>query len=164
MLFNRLKKREPSSKAAASSSPAKPTFLLASEGRAYSQEALDCVASLAQKTESDIYILSIARVWGSAFGLPNAALMPTKKEWAIQREHVETAVLALRKMGITVQGRVLGTRNAAKKIVEEAHTHACQAIIMGADQPANFLIQAFQWSQEPHRVKRLAKIDVLLTR
>ena len=41
----------------------------------------------------------------------------------------------LRREGIYAEGRVIGTRAAAKRIVREAERLECDAIVMGADPP-----------------------------
>jgi len=57
---------------------------------------------------------------------------------------------------------VLGTRNAAKKIVQEAAQHNCEAIVMSADPDRNRVVGNVLWTQEPQRVRRRAKIPVFL--
>ena len=61
---------------------------------------------------------SIARVHGVSFGLPMPGLLPTRREWQEQRDHVARAVKRLRRKGLEAEGHVLGTRNATKKILE----------------------------------------------
>ena len=109
-----------------------------------------------------MYVLSIARVHGVAFGLPNPGLLPTKREWDEQREMVRKVVKRLRRKGIEADGRVIGTRNATKKIIDEAKISGCDAIVMTADPDRNRVVGDFSWSQEPQRVRRKAKIPVFL--
>jgi len=107
-------------------------------------------------------VLSIARVHGTALGLPNPGLLPTKREWDQQRELVERAVKRLRRRGLRAEGRVIGTRRAARRICEEAALAECEAIVMAADPDRNRLIADFLWSQEPQRVRRRARVPVYL--
>ena len=57
---------------------------------------------------------------------------------------------------------MLGTRNATKKILEEAAQHECQAIVMAADPDRNRIVGNVMWSQEPQRVRRKARLPVFL--
>ena len=57
---------------------------------------------------------------------------------------------------------MLGTRNATKKILEEAEAHRCEAIVMAADPDRNRVVATAMWSQEPQRVRRKAKLPVYL--
>lgn len=137
-------------------------ILLASEGRDISDAAIARVLELARRSDASVYVLSIARVHGVAFGLPNPGLLPTKREWDEQREMVGKVVKRLKRKGIEADGRVIGTRNATKKIVEEAKISGADAIVMTADPDRNRVVGDFIWSQEPQRVRRKAKIPVLL--
>jgi nucleotide-binding universal stress UspA family protein len=137
--------------------------LLASEGRAIPVAAVERAAQLARERSGEVYVFSIARVWGSSFGFPNPGLLPSKREWDEQRKVVDDAVRALRKRGVDANGRVLATRKATKRIVGEARRLDCAAIVMAADPPRNRFLSDLMWSQEPYRVQRRAKgIDVHL--
>lgn len=140
------------------------SILLASEGRAIPNSAIARVVELADRSYASVRVLSIARVHGVAFGLPNPGLLPTKREWDQQREIVRDAVKRLRRKGIDADGHVLGTRNATKKIVAEAEALACEAIVMAADPDRNRLLGDTMWTQEPQRVRRRAKVPVFLVR
>ena len=137
-------------------------ILLASEGRPMTDAAIGRVIELARSSNASVHVLSIARVHGVAFGLPNPGLLPTKHEWDEQRESVRKAVARLRRKGITADGHVLGTRNATKKILAEAIAEHCDAIVMGGDADANRFKGDFMWTQEPQRVRRKAKIPVFV--
>jgi nucleotide-binding universal stress UspA family protein len=69
-------------------------------------------------------------------------------------------MLKRRKIGATAQ--ISGTRNAAKRIITEARRRSADAIVMAADPPRHWLISDMMWSQEPYRVRRLARIPVYL--
>lgn len=139
-------------------------ILLASEGRPFSNAALSRVIELARSSDASVHVLSIARVHGVAFGLPNPGLLPTKREWDEQRESVRRAVARLRRKGLEADGHVLGTRNATKKILAEAVAEGCEAIVMGGDPDAKRLVADFMWTQEPQRVRRKAKVPVFVVR
>ena len=68
---------------------------------------------------------------------------------------------ALEKAGFDASGHVIGTRRAAKRILEESRRFGADAIVMGADRHRGVLSD-FIWSQEPHRVARRARVPVYL--
>ncbi len=88
--------------------------------------------------------------------------MPTKKEWAEQREIVDKTIRRLERKGLKAAGHVVGTRNATKKILAEARKEGCEAIIMAADPDRNRVTGNMMWSQEPQRVRRKSKLPVYL--
>ncbi len=138
-------------------------ILLASEGREIPDAAIRRVLELLYPTgERAVRVLSIARVHGVAFGLPNPGLLPTKREWDEQREIVRVAVTRLRRKGVDVDGHVVGTRNPTKRILSEATLEECEAIVMAADPDKPRLIANTMWTQEPQRVRRRAEIPVYL--
>ena len=54
--------------------------LLASEGRPIPAAAVEFAARIAAQSTAPVHVLSIARVWGTSFGLPNPGLLPNKRE------------------------------------------------------------------------------------
>jgi nucleotide-binding universal stress UspA family protein len=137
-------------------------ILLASEGRPISNAAIAQAIELARPAGATVRVLSIARVHGVTFGMPNPGLLPTKKEWAAQRDIVGKAISRLKRKGIEADGHVVGTRNAAKSILREAKNQGCDAIVMSADPDKNRLVSSMFWEQEPQRVRRKAKLPVFL--
>jgi len=136
--------------------------LLASEGRPFAPDAVEFAAALAEPRAAPVHVLSIARVWGTAFGFPNPNLNPSRQEWDQQRELVADAVRALERRGLKATGQVLGTRNAARRIADVARRSGYDAIVMGADPPRHWFVADFVWSQEPYRVRRRARVPVYL--
>ena len=137
-------------------------LLLASEGRAFPQAAIDLAARIARRGGGQVHVFAVTRVWGTGFGLPNPGLMPTKGEWDAQRAVVSDAVAALERHGVKAGGHVLATRKATKRILGEAERLGCGAIVMGADRPRNRFLADLMWSQEPYRVRKRARIPVYL--
>jgi nucleotide-binding universal stress UspA family protein len=137
-------------------------LLLASEGRRFPPGALDFAARLALPRRAPVHVLSIARVWGTAFGFPNPNLYPSRQEWDAQRDLVAKAVEALQARGLEATGQVFGTRSATRRIVSVAQQKGCDAIVMAADPPRHWFVSDFIWSQEPYRVRRRAKVPVYL--
>jgi nucleotide-binding universal stress UspA family protein len=137
-------------------------ILLASEGRPISDAAIARVIELVRRSGGDVRVFSIARVHGVSFGFPNPGLLPTKKEWTDQRQIVAKAIKRLQRKGIEAEGHVVGTRNAAKRIVQEAKVAGCEAIVMSADPDRNRIVGNTLWTQEPQRVRRRARMPVFL--
>jgi nucleotide-binding universal stress UspA family protein len=137
-------------------------ILLASEGRPIPDAAIARVVQLASRSGADVRVFSIARVHGVSFGFPNPGLLPTKPEWNEQRSIVQKAIKQLRRKGIEADGHVVGTRNAAKRIVQEAKLTGCEAIVMAADADRNRIVGNTLWTQEPQRVRRRSHIPVYL--
>jgi nucleotide-binding universal stress UspA family protein len=137
-------------------------ILLASEGRPISPAAVARAVELAKPAGASVHVFTIARVHGTAFGLPSPGLLPTKAEWATQRDLVSKTIARLERKGVKANGHVLGTRNATKKILEEAKKEGCEAIVMAADADRNRVTGNMMWSQEPQRVRRKAKLPVYL--
>jgi nucleotide-binding universal stress UspA family protein len=158
MAFGRLFKR---SRPAAGSSTAQ-RVLLASEGRRFSDEVIDFAADLARARDGRVRVLTIARLWGTGLGLPHPGLRPNKREMAEHEANIERALQRLKNAGIEADGHIITTRHPCKSILGEARRQACGVIVMGADQPRNWLIRDFMWSQEPYRVRRRASIPIHL--
>ncbi len=137
-------------------------ILLASEGRPIPDAAVDRVVELARQSGASAHVFSIARVHGVTFGMQTPGLLPTKAEWAAQRESVASAIKRLKRNGVEADGHVLGTRKATKKILQEAAKEGCDAIVMAADADRNRIVGDMLWSQEPQRVRRRAKLPVFL--
>jgi nucleotide-binding universal stress UspA family protein len=136
--------------------------LLASEEREIPRTAVDLAARMAKRSGAPVHVFSIARIWGTSFGFPNPGLFPSRGEWDQQRKNVEKAVARLKRKGVAADGRVVGTRNGAKRIVKEAARLGCDAIVMGADPERGPVVRNFMWSQEPYRVRRRANVPVFL--
>jgi nucleotide-binding universal stress UspA family protein len=132
-------------------------ILLASEGRPFTDAAIARVVELAKASDASVRVFTIARIHGVSFGMQMPGLLPTKSEWAEQRDIVNKAVKRLERKGIEADGHVVGTRKSTKRILQEAEFAGCDAIVMGADPDRNRAAGDFMWSQEPQRVRRKAK-------
>ena len=131
-------------------------LMVASEGRRISHPVIVEALELARPHHASVFVMSIARVWGTGLGFPNPGLLPSKREWDEQRLLVREAVSSFEKAGFDADGFVLATRRAAKRILAEARMRKIDAIVMGAD-PKRQVIGDFIWSQEPHRVARRSR-------
>jgi nucleotide-binding universal stress UspA family protein len=137
-------------------------ILLATEGRQIPEAAIRRVIELADRHHASVRVLSIARVWGTSFGLPNPGLLPTKQEMDAQRDIVGKAIARLKRKGIEADGHVIGTRKATQRICQEATLQECEAIVMAADPDRRWLVGEMMWTQEPQRVRRKAQVPVFL--
>ena len=148
---------EPATPPPESAPPQVNRVMVASEGRPISYEVMQKAMELARPLTAPIFVVSIARVWGSGLGFPNPWLQPSRREWAEQKEIVQTAVSAFEKAGFESAGVVLATRKAGKRIRKEAELRKMDAIVMGCDAPRRYLVADFLWSQEPHRIARRSR-------
>lgn len=142
--------------------PAGPSaVLLASTGIPFTKQELARCASLAGN--SPVTVLSVAKLHGSAFGLPNPGLMPTKRDREKQREIVEAAVRTLGRGGRSVDGQVVITRNPAKTIARAATRLQVQHVVLAA--PAQGRLRRFVEGDPVAGVRRrLKSADVVTAR
>ena len=77
-------------------------------------------------------MLSIARLHGYGFGLPNPGLMPTKKEREAQLVIVDAAIGRLAARGIEADGEVAITRAEASAIANTAKRRQVAVVVMDA--------------------------------
>jgi len=138
------------------------TILLASEGRPISHNAVAMAARLAADKAAGVHVLTVARIWGSAFGLPHPGLMPTARELQCQRDIVAAAIDELERQGIDCTGEVLRSRDGAKAILAKLRQRKYLEIVMGADPEPHWLIRGLLWSHEPYRVRRLSQLPIHL--
>ncbi|GAS89326.1 universal stress protein [Mycolicibacterium brisbanense] len=137
-------------------------ILLASEGRPFTEDALKLAARMSLEGRGRAMVITIARLHGTSFGLPNPGLQPNRREMAEQEEIVESAIAKLKKLGVPADGHIAITRSPRKSILKEARRCHCSAIVMGADPKRNPFVSSLMWSQEPYRVRRRSDIPVHL--
>jgi hypothetical protein len=77
-----------------------------------------------------IAVISIARLHGYAFGLPNPGLLPTKKEKDRQLDQVTAAISALEKCGRQADGQVAISRSPAKVFAGAARARGVSTIVI----------------------------------
>lgn len=136
--------------------------LVASEGRHITDDVLDLAEKLARAGNGRVRVLTVARLYGTSFGLPNPGLRPSRPELAEQEENLGRAVDRLERHGVEASGNLVITRNPGTSIMREAKQFRCSTIVMGADARRNWLIRSMMWSQEPHRVHRRSPLPVHL--
>jgi nucleotide-binding universal stress UspA family protein len=107
--------------------------LLASSGSPFSRAAMRRARELADG--QPVAVLSILKVYGSSFGLPNPGLMPTRRERDEQLKNVKVAISELERGGCTVDGQVAATRSAGRTIAKVARARKVSYVVMDS-QPA----------------------------
>lgn len=136
--------------------------LIASEGRRFNSDVIDMAVRMVRAQGGHARVLTVARLWGTGFGLPNPGLRPSRREMAEQEENIGWAISQLEDAGVSADGHIVTTRNPRKSILNEAKRQKCGAIIMGADPRRPWFIRGMMWSQEPYRVLAGTRIPVHL--
>ena len=77
-----------------------------------------------------VAVVTIARVYGSAYGLPNPGLLPTKKELEVQNHQVRKAVAAIRRVGLEAPAQVAVSRKPAKSIANAARARGVRHVVL----------------------------------
>jgi hypothetical protein len=104
------------------------TVVLASTGQALSAEAIERAAALSAGATTAV--VSIARIHGSAFGLPNPGLLPSRREREEQRAIVSTAIEQLGRRHVEADGQIIVTRNAGKAISRVAVSRGASYVVL----------------------------------
>ena len=102
--------------------------LLASSGSPFSKAAVRRAYELAGG--EPVAVLSILKVYGSQFGLPNPGLLPTRRERDEQLAVVRRAINALEQRGCTVDGQIAATRSAGRTIAKVARARQVRYVVM----------------------------------
>jgi nucleotide-binding universal stress UspA family protein len=102
--------------------------LLASSGSPFSRAAVRRARDLA--ASEPVAVLSILKVYGSTFGLPNPGLMPTRREREEQLKIVRQAIDELERRGCSVDGQIAATRSAGRMIANVARSRQVRYVVM----------------------------------
>lgn len=103
--------------------------LLASDGRqAFSESAVARAAALSGT--GPVAVMTVAKVYGSSFGLPHPGLLPTKEEVRERRGWVEEAVIELQRNRLEADGQIAATRRATKKLAEVAILRGVRVVVI----------------------------------
>jgi len=136
--------------------------LVASEGRRFTQDVIDLAVRMVGPQDGHAQVITVARLWGTSFGLPNPGLRPSRREMAEQEENITWAISQLERAGVMADGHIVTTRNPCRSILNEARRKGCDAIVMGADPRRGWFIGSMMWSQEPYRVRERTRVPVHL--
>lgn len=77
-----------------------------------------------------VAVVSIARIYGSSFGLPNPGLLPTRTEMDEQLALVNKAINRLERTGTEAWGQVATTRRFAKTIAQAARARGVGHVLV----------------------------------
>jgi hypothetical protein len=118
--------------------PAQPAaVLIASNGVAVPGAAVRLALRISGG--EPVAVVCIARLYGSALGLQNPGLMPTRKEMAEQKAIVARAVRSIEKGGGDAWGQVAISRRPAKTIAAAAKArHVGHVIVVRPEQPVRW--------------------------
>ncbi len=108
--------------------------LLASHGAPFSRAAIRRAYELA--AGEPVAVLSILKVYGSAFGLQNPGLFPTRRERDEQYANVRRAISAVERRGGTADGQITATRSAGRTIAKVARRRGVRYVVMDDYQPS----------------------------
>jgi hypothetical protein len=109
--------------------PTQPaSVLIATTGIAVPQAVIRQAVSLSGGRP--VAVVSIARVYGSSLGLPNAGLLPTRAELDEQRTLVTAATRRLERSGVEAWGQVAVTRRFAKTIATAARSRGVDHVLV----------------------------------
>jgi len=86
--------------------------------------------ALALSAGRSVAIVTIARIYGTSFGLPNPGLLPSRKEMDEQRAIVEKAISRLERSGVEAWGQVATTRRYGKTISLAATSRGAEHVLV----------------------------------
>jgi K+-sensing histidine kinase KdpD len=117
--------------------PPRRILLVSLAATPITEDVLRRTVELATPEHAKITVLGIARVFGTALGLPHPALKPNRIEWEAQRNVVQDAADELGRRGFDVLLASAMARNAPKLIarwVQAKNFHA--VVIPDPERPA----------------------------
>ena len=132
--------------------------LLATTGEPFSKAAIRRAHELA--AGEPVAVLTILKIYGSQFGLPNPGLLPTKREREEQFTLMQRTIAALERRGATVDGQIATTRSAGQTIAKVARVRNVRYVVMD-DRPQTGIGRFAQSSVVATVRRRLATGTVL---
>ena len=103
--------------------------LLAADGRRdFSERAI--AEAIALSESGPVAVVTIARIYGTQFGIPNPGLMPTKQEMKARHGWVGNAVDQIVAAGVAADGQVSVTRKATKSLARVARARGAKMIVI----------------------------------
>ena len=107
--------------------------LLATTGEPFSKAAIRRAHELA--AGETVAVLTILKVYGSQFGLPNPGLLPTRREREDQFALMQRTIAALERRGDTADGQIATTRSAGRTIAKVARARGVRYVVMDDREP-----------------------------
>jgi hypothetical protein len=77
-----------------------------------------------------VSVVTIARIYGSKYGLMNPGLLPSRKEMEAQRSQVETAIKLIERSGAEAWGQIAASRKPVKTVAEVARARCAEHVIV----------------------------------
>ena len=109
--------------------------VLLSPGQSFRPESIRIAVT--EAAGRPIAVVVIARIHGSAFGMPNPGLLPNAKEKAAAVSIVDTTIKAIRKLGGHADGQVAIARSPAKIGAKVAKIRGADVVVIDEpDRPA----------------------------
>ena len=135
--------------------------LLASSGEPFSKAAVRRARELA--AGEPVAVLSILKIYGSTFGLPNPGLMPTRREREEQFANVRKAINQLERSGCTADGQIAATRSAGRMIAKVARVRQVRVVVMddSAESGVRRVIEGSVTSTVRRRLAGRANIELV---
>ena len=135
--------------------------LLASSGAPFSKAAVRRARELA--AGEPVAVLSILKIYGSTFGLPNPGLLPTRREREEQFANVNGAISQLERSGCTADGQIAATRSAGRMIAKVARVRQVRVVVMddSAESGVRRVIEGSVTSTVRRRLAGRANIELV---
>ena len=135
--------------------------LLASSGEPFSKAAVRRARELA--AGEPVAVLSILKIYGSTFGLPNPGLLPTRREREEQFANVRKAITQLERTGCTADGQIAATRSAGRMIAKVARVRQVRVVVMddSAESGVRRVIEGSVTSTVRRRLAGRANIELV---
>ena len=135
--------------------------LLASSGEPFSKAAVRRARELA--AGEPVAVLSILKIYGSTFGLPNPGLLPTRREREEQYANVSKAINQLERGGCTADGQIAATRSAGRMIAKVARVRQVRVVVMddSAESGVRRVIEGSVTSTVRRRLAGRANIELV---
>jgi nucleotide-binding universal stress UspA family protein len=135
--------------------------LLASSGAPFSKAAVRRARELA--AGEPVAVLSILKIYGSTFGLPNPGLLPTRREREEQFANVSKAINQLERSGCTADGQIAATRSAGRMIAKVARVRQVRVVVMddSAESGVRRVIEGSVTSTVRRRLAGRANIELV---
>ena len=135
--------------------------LLASSGEPFSRAAVKRAHELA--ADQPVAVLSILKVYGSTFGMPNPGLLPTRREREEQFALVNRAIKDLEQRGCAVDGQIAATRSAGRMIAKVARARQVRVVVMddSAESGVRRVIEGSVTSTVRRRLAGRANIELV---
>ncbi len=112
------------------------TVLLASYGAPFDKASIR--EAIALSDGGPVAVVTIARVYGSAYGLPNPGLLPTRKELEVQNRQVDKATAVIERAGLEAPAQVAVSRKPGKTVAAVARARGVRHVVLSVPPSARW--------------------------